>query len=134
MEISSKIETNSFIIELHTAAKSSKLLAPDLQLPPAWTVHQQQQQQQQQIASAVPAAIQSTVNCAELMLARRRTSDLHASSQPVGGTDIIWQADNDDEEGYDYDSDDDDDDDNDDDHDNVDDDDEDDDDSKVPFN
>jgi hypothetical protein len=32
------------------------------------------------------------VNCAELVLARRRTSDLHANSRPVGGTGIIWQV------------------------------------------
>lgn len=43
------------------------------------------------VAPAAPA-IQSAVNCAEPVLARRRTSDLHTSSLPVGGTGIIWQV------------------------------------------
>lgn len=49
-------------------------------------------------AAAAPAvasaarAIQRAVNCAELVPARRRTSDLHANSGPMGGTDIIWQV------------------------------------------
>lgn len=44
------------------------------------------------VVASAARAIQRAVNCAELVLARRRTSDLHASSRPVGGTGIIWQV------------------------------------------